>query len=91
MPQTAILASLQLILYHALPGIAMETHKWHSSKQRMVSSDTHIIPPVKRDTFAFQPRSRRRFPLGDRFQVAWGIACGYRIYPSMNAEESCSH
>ena len=66
MPQTAILASLQLILYHALLGIALGTHKWHS-KQRMVPSDTHTILPVKGDTFDFQPRSRAHCQLGDRF------------------------
>ena len=67
MPQTAILASLQLALYHALLGIAMGAHKWHSSNQRTVSSDTHMILSVKRDAFDYQPRSRWHSQLGDRF------------------------
>ena len=69
MPQTAILASLQLVLYHALLGIAMGTmctDEWHSSNQRIVPNDTYTILLVKRDTFDFQSRSRRRSQLGDR-------------------------
>ena len=66
MPQTAILASLQLVLYYALLGIAMGTHKWHSSNRRMAPSDTHMILPVDGDTFDFQSRSKRGSQLGVR-------------------------
>ena len=69
MPQTAILASLQLALYHALLGTAMGTHEWQSRYQRMIPGDTHMIVPVKKTrlTFSQDPEGMLSMAIGLRW------------------------